>query len=176
MRLVADRFAFDGEEDGRGVDLATGARVVMCVGSAGGVSDQMRWTLRCDTFGSLQHHAIAPLLDWGIVGESSRFEAWLCGTPWQGSPRAARLVQEAARLFLHASGLSAGDPSTECMRTGREGRVVLLPDAGTGYSQDTSEHAAETAPMRIRSQSFSVFGTVSTVPVWPISTFTESNM
>ena len=150
MRLVADRFAFDGEEDGRGVDLATGARVVMCVGSAGGVSDQMRWTLRCDTFGSLQHHAIAPLLDWGIVGESSRFEAWLCGSAWRGSPEEARPVREIARQFLQASGLSAGDPSTECMRTGREGRVVLLPDAGTGYSQDTSEHAAETAPMRIR--------------------------
>ena len=150
MRLVADRFAFDEGEDEHGVDLATGARVVVCVGSAGGVSDQLQWTLRCDTFGSLQHHAIAPLLDWGIVGESSRFEAWLCGSAWRGSPEEARPVREIARQFLQASGLSAGDPATECMRTGRNGRVVLLPDAGTGYSQDTDEHAAETAPMRIR--------------------------
>ena len=36
------------------------------------------------------------------------------------------------------------------MRTSRDGSVVLLPDAGTGYSQVADEHAAEAAPMRIR--------------------------
>ena len=129
MQLLADRFAFDDGDDKRAVDLATGARVVVCIGSAGGMSDQMRWTLRCDGFRSLQHHAIAPLVDWGIVGESSRFEAWLCGTPWAGSPQEARSAQEVAKQFLHASGLSAGDLAAGCMRTARDGRVVLLPDA-----------------------------------------------
>ena len=77
MQLVADRFAV--EDDGRVVDLATGALVTLTVGSAGGVTEQLRWAARCDRLRTLHHQAIAPLLDFGVLGETSRFEAWCCG-------------------------------------------------------------------------------------------------
>ena len=103
MQLVADRFAV--HEDGRAFDLATGARVTLIIGSAGGVSEQLRWTARCDTLRALHHRAIAPLVDFGLVGESSRFEAWRCGAVRAGE-EAGSLHARATR-WLRACGLSA---------------------------------------------------------------------
>ena len=85
MQLVADRFVVDDRskrDDGRAIDLATGTSVILTIGSAGGVSEQTRWTLRCDGLHRLHHRSIAPLLDFGMIGESSRFEAWRCGGTW----------------------------------------------------------------------------------------------
>jgi DNA-binding NtrC family response regulator len=79
MRLVADRFAMD--EDGGAFDLSTGTRVAMRIGSAGGVSEQLEWNARCTERNALRHRASAALLDFGLVGESSRFEAWGTGYP-----------------------------------------------------------------------------------------------
>src|SRR5437763_979575 len=42
MKLIADRFV--AHEHGHAFDLATGARVMLTVGSAGGVSEQLRWS------------------------------------------------------------------------------------------------------------------------------------
>src|SRR5690242_10459300 len=52
MQLVADRFA--AHEDGRVFDLSTGALVTLVIGSAGGVSEQLRWVERCDAFRALR--------------------------------------------------------------------------------------------------------------------------
>ena len=115
MRLVADRFVVDrSERDERlamdpAVDLATGARVVLGIGIAGGVSEQTRWTLRCDGLHRLHHRSIAPLLDFGMIGESSRFEAWRCGGTWRGSPDVARDVYARADRFFRSNGLTIGE-------------------------------------------------------------------
>src|SRR5436190_18057919 len=122
MQLVADRFAID--VDGRTLDLATGGSVTLITGSAGGVSEQMRWRHRCDRLHALQHHAIAPLLDFGIVGESSRFQAWCCGAPLRGGSEPARSVHDRARGFLVPCGLSVDALADESLRPGRDGRVV----------------------------------------------------
>src|SRR5471030_1292522 len=103
MQLVADRFA--AEDDGRVVDLATGALVTVAVGSAGGVAEQLRWVVRCDQLRTLHHPSIAPLVDFGLLGETSRFEAWGCGPPWLGAPEAAQAARDIASTFLQASGL-----------------------------------------------------------------------
>ena len=79
MQLIADRFAVD--DDGRAFDLASGARVALTVASAGGVSEQLRWTDQCAARRALHHPALARLVDFGIVGECSRFEAWGTGDP-----------------------------------------------------------------------------------------------
>ena len=79
MKLVADRFAL--HQDGRAFDLATGARVTLTIGSAGGVSEQLRWAEHCASLRGVRHHAKAPLVDFGLCGESSRFEAWGSGYP-----------------------------------------------------------------------------------------------
>jgi DNA-binding NtrC family response regulator/tetratricopeptide (TPR) repeat protein len=141
MQLVADRFVVDrNESDERlamdpAIDLATGARVVLKIGSAGGVSEQTRWTLRCDGLHRLHHRSIAPLLDFGMVGESSRFEAWRCGGTWQGSPDVARAVHARADHFFRSSGLTTSASGPGAVRIGSTG-AVLLPDAGTGYRSD----------------------------------------
>jgi len=104
MQLMADRFAID--DRGRALDLATGARVTLRVGTSGGIAEQVRWNVRCDTLHALRHAAIAPLVDFGPLGESSRFEAWGACAPWRGGAEAARAVHERAARFLRAMSLS----------------------------------------------------------------------
>src|SRR5947209_5963469 len=85
--LVADRFAVSDAQ--RVVDLATGEPVVLRITSAGGPHDQRRWALRCDEFVKVRHRRMAPLVDYGEIGETQRFEAWGCGLAWTGSHGAA---------------------------------------------------------------------------------------
>ena len=140
MQLVADRFAV--HEDGRAFDLATGASVTLTISSAGGVSEQLRWTSRCDVLRSLRHRAVAPLVDFGLVGENRRFEAWGCGGAWRGSRAegaVARRLQPsdsagaAATRWMRACGLSAGDVSDQSLHVGASGGGVWVPDASSGY-------------------------------------------
>src|SRR5450759_2396041 len=104
MNLVADRFVV--HDDGRTIDLTTGALVALSMGCAGGVSAQVRWVQRCDVLRALHHQSLAPLVDFGAIGEASRFEAWQCGAAWRGASDVARTVGDRARQFLEASGLS----------------------------------------------------------------------
>ena len=144
MQLVADRFAVIDGEDGRAFDLATGGTVVLVVGSAGGVSDQMRWTDRCGAFRTLHHRSIAPLVDFGLLGEASRFEAWSCGPVWTGAAPVAASTRDRVQHFLIAAGLTGGVPAPDCIRVACDGTAVLLPDAGIGYPQRADAGAADT--------------------------------
>jgi len=67
VKLVADRFVVVDAE--RVVDLASGEDVVFRTSTAGGATEQMRWTNRCDRFARLHHPAMARLVDYGIFGE-----------------------------------------------------------------------------------------------------------
>ena len=96
MQLVADRFAVD--DDGCAFDLATGARVTLTIGSAGGVSEQLRWTGQCTSRRALWHHARAPLVDFGLCGESSRFEAWGSGYPAREADAAWSIADRGLRI------------------------------------------------------------------------------
>ena len=128
MQLVADRFVMRDGEGGRACDLASGGDVVLVVGSAGGVSDQMRWTDRCSTLRALHHGSIAPLVDFGLVGETSRFEAWSCGRGWAGAAEVSAAARERVRQFLDAAGLSAGPLAGDCVRTAADGTASVLPE------------------------------------------------
>ena len=136
MQLVADRFAV--HEDGRAFDLSTGVRVTLVVGSAGGISEQLRWVERCDTLRARRHPAVAPLVDFGLVGPFSRFEAWGCGdaVPGRGSGTS---VHASATRWFRACGRSNGEWLSGSVRWGSDGREVWLPDAGTGYPEEASE-------------------------------------
>src|SRR4051812_17232780 len=114
MRLVADRFAV--QDDDRAFDLATGRRVTLIVADAGAVSDQLQWTARCDALHVLRHRAVAPLLDYELVGESSRFEAWGCGAI-VGRRDHDEAVATNATQWLQACGLSIGNqqPGSICV-------------------------------------------------------------
>ena len=140
MQLVADRFAVHG--DGRAFDLATGARVTLTIGSAGGVAEQMRWTERCGVLRALRHRAMAPLVDFGLVGESSRFEAWGCGGV-RGGREDAESRHAIATRWLRACGLSGGGLSPDAVRSGTDGGGVWVPDAGSGYPSEEKPELGE---------------------------------
>ena len=134
MELFADRFVITSTHDGahRAIDLATGTLVTVLTSSAGGASDEMRWSVRCDRFFRVRHRCIARLVDYGAVGPSTRFEAWRCGDPWRGGSRIAATTLAQARMFLHASSCVDGEVSPANLCTDG-GRPVLLPRAATGY-------------------------------------------
>ncbi len=129
MQLLADRFVIGQEY---ALDLATGHRVVLTMTSAGGESEQRRWALRCDTLQKLHHPSIARLVDYGVAGESQRFEAWRCEAPWRGSMARSEDTCARASKVLGASGVSGGSLSTASVRASRTGPVIL-PEADTGY-------------------------------------------
>ncbi|HMB79874.1 MAG TPA: hypothetical protein VKI43_07395, partial [Vicinamibacterales bacterium] len=127
---MADRFAV--HEGTRAFDLATGARVTLITGTAGGVSEQMRWQERCASLHALRHRAVAPLVDFGLLGESRRFEAWGCGGVRRARDEGKRL-HASATLWLRACGLSTGLLTADAVRQAADGHGVWVPDAGTGY-------------------------------------------
>jgi DNA-binding NtrC family response regulator len=130
IELVADRFVV--EASGGVVDLSTGDQVALIVSVAGGTSEQARWSARCDRFAGLHHRHIAPLVDFGLVGEVHRFEAWACGGGWTGEQRDAENAVERATSFLRSSGLDDGRLDATSVRV-YEGRAVVVPNARAGY-------------------------------------------
>jgi DNA-binding NtrC family response regulator len=146
MRLIADRFAV--HDDGRAIDLATGSLVTLVTGAAGGISEQRRWTERCDALRGVHHRVIAPLLDFGILGESSRFEAWRCGGRWRGGPDAVQALHAVAEAVLHGTGLAVGAGDTA--HIGHDGALVWVPGADTGYPLDVCYPCTDDLPMRQR--------------------------
>src|SRR5438094_350155 len=145
MKLMADRFAID--ERGRALDLATGARVMVTVATSGGTSEQVRWRARCDTLHALHHGAIAPLVDFGLIGESSRFEAWACGGPWRATADDAHAVHDRAERFLRAMSLSSSSFARDRIRLRATGQGQLVPDAGSGYPSEEQLTAGEALPI-----------------------------
>jgi DNA-binding NtrC family response regulator len=134
VQLFADRFVITGsaEREHRAIDLSTGAAVIVLTSSAGGASDQVRWSVRCDRFFRLRHRSIARLVDYGLVGQGMRFEAWRCGERWRGSRGVASAALAQVTIFLHAIGATDGAISLDDIRTDA-GRPVLLPRSATGY-------------------------------------------
>src|SRR5213075_1230989 len=95
---------------------------------------QLRWIERCEALRALRHRAVATLVDFGLVGESSRFEAWRCGSALRADVEAAPLHARATR-WLRACGLSSGPLLPDAVRLDGDGRGIWLPDSGTGYPE-----------------------------------------
>jgi len=131
MQLVADRFAVD--DRGRAYDLASGTRIAIAATSSGGVSEQLRWNARCGWLNTLQHRAIASLVDYGLIGECSRFEAFDCGGIRRGAADEARSVHARATRFLRGNGRSVQSFAHDSVHSRSDGRAVWLPDANSGY-------------------------------------------
>jgi len=138
MTVVADRFVE--MPGGRIIDLSTGSDVLLMTSSAGGPADQLRWATRCDWFQQLFQPSLARLLDYGLIGDSRRFEAWQCCGSQSGtrSKEAGRTTYSAA-AFLRACGLTAPEDGEAMgvgtVPTGRGGamRLVAIPGDGDGY-------------------------------------------
>src|SRR5690349_1704151 len=148
MTLIADRFVRI--DQARAIDLASGEPVVLRIGSAGGPSEQARWLDRCGWLYPLRHVSIATLVDYGAIGESSRFEAWRADAPWRGSAIAAGAVVEAADRFLAACGLTAGCTYADVHACGGRPVVVPAPSGGYGLSDATESPALGLADCGLR--------------------------
>ena len=133
MELIADRFVVMRDE--RAVDLSNGEEIQLTRSTAGGPSEQARWTIRCDRWSRLYHPAIARLVDYGIVGEMRRFEAWRCGPAWKGGQGAAAQAVSQTAAFLRANALTEGTLSVHAVRS-RGGRAVVVPHGDTGYDAE----------------------------------------
>jgi DNA-binding NtrC family response regulator len=144
VQLFADRFVIPGtvEREQCAIDLSTGARVTLLTSSAGGASDQIQWSLRCDRFFRLHHRSIARLVDYGLAGHAMRFEAWRCGEAWRGSRRTAAGALAQVTTFLHAIGVPDGHLSVSDVRTDA-GRPVVLPRSKTGYDSGGTTFAID---------------------------------
>ena len=137
-QLVADRFvAASTGAGGFAFDLARGRPAWLEVANADDPEEQRRWLLRCDELFRLRHHAIAPLIDYGPLGQSRRFEAWSCTQAWCGPEADARAALDGARVFLVQNGLTSGagtlEQGAQRVYVDGAGPVVILPaDAGYG--------------------------------------------
>src|SRR5262249_35281485 len=120
------------------IDLATGGSVLLLVSSAGGRSEQLRWTARCDLLSRLAHPALARLVDYGPVGETRRFEAWNGTADWCGSRVQSVEVFNRAQSFFAALGLTRPRVSSAAIATD-SGRAVVVPDDGAGYEVSGDE-------------------------------------
>src|SRR4051812_49103186 len=87
MPLVADRFvsslSIDDVNGSYVLDLATRRRVRFVVADAGDAAAQREWLMACAEQQRVRRFARPRLLDFGRIGESRRFEAWVgevCGS------------------------------------------------------------------------------------------------
>src|SRR5262245_52864908 len=147
MRLVADRFVED--DDGRVLDLATGDRVLLTIETTGDIALERRWAVRCDALQKLPHRRIVPLVDFGAIGTSRRFEAWRCGMSWPGAREEAEKSAGLVRRFFLASGLTPGSESLDRVHAARHGAAVL-PDESTGYPCEPQPEALTDLPLDAR--------------------------
>src|SRR5262245_49817120 len=138
MDLVADRFLVCDRDTT--IDLASGERVQLIVSASGGVADQTRWAMRCDRFARLRHRSIAPLLDYGPLGEVHRFEAWRSDGRWRGSLHEGDRVRRHVEEFFCANRWESGAIDIRSIHQ-VNGRAMLLPDAKAGV--DTTDHDHE---------------------------------
>jgi transcriptional regulator with GAF, ATPase, and Fis domain len=140
MRLVADRFVVRHEASaGFAHDLATRQFVWLDVADAGDAAAQRVWLRRCDELFRLRHPALAPLVDYGSLGQAHRFEAWSAAGRWRGSAGQATLVANRARAFLRRIGLSAGDCANRVFDLRGVAAVVPASDAGYATSADSAD-------------------------------------
>ena len=153
--LFADRFLARGD---RALDLATGGWVSLCPATTAGRAAEQSWAARCAALSSMAHPHLLGLVDYGLAGRDQRFEALAAaspGTPWRSRDEATGRALFSVVAFLHARGRSAGCLSWSRI-VDRDGRPVLVPDAGTGTpwggadgSNDHDPHAAASEIVRL---------------------------
>jgi DNA-binding NtrC family response regulator/tetratricopeptide (TPR) repeat protein len=146
VQLIADRFVIGVAADDRWpgtsgcgqagcVDLASGSRLQLIVRPEGDAAEQRRWAARCGGLALLRHPALAVLIDYGVFGQGTRFEAWRATAPWRGSRTAAAVAAARVSTLMAGCGLTSaalsGDSVWEDMR-----RPVVIPDETSGLEAE----------------------------------------
>jgi DNA-binding NtrC family response regulator len=77
MRLVADRFVVDHDRrSGVALDLATRLWVWIDISPIDDAHRHREWLIGCDELFRTRYRGAAPLVDYGSIGTTDRFEAW----------------------------------------------------------------------------------------------------
>src|SRR5262249_2438597 len=154
MDLIADRFivvrpanntASDARDEERAIDLATGGSGRLRMTGAGDAADDRRWLLRCDDLHRLRHPVLASLVDYGVIAEGRRFEAWACGLAWSGADDAAGRAIAVARDLFTGLGMTTARTSDYRTSVGETGSVVVIPPNEAGYAQPYDERVSSDA-------------------------------
>src|SRR5262249_52009096 len=127
VECIGDRFVPAGGD--HAIDLATGDHVRLVITRAGDGIDQRAWASRCDDEYLTRGRSATVLVDYGLHGESHRFEAWSAKCSVAG---AHRVEASLAELFeadrrsacaLRIFGPSGIGKSALLMRVARSARL-----------------------------------------------------
>lgn len=107
-QLVADRFV---RLNGAWIDLGTARFVKLRVLPAGSTRDQILWNSQCAALADLRHPLLNALIDYGLIDNDRRFEAYLPLPPLPVKSRRADQLIAHARRFVqaHVASLKAPD-------------------------------------------------------------------
>ena len=112
------------------LDLATGDRAWLRVAPAVHGLEAVRWNERCAALTTLWHPGMAECLDFGLLGQDTRFEAFRVDRllPHRhAAPFDARRVRERVEEFLITCGVVPGSESIEGADS--SGRPLVVPGA-----------------------------------------------
>ncbi len=110
------------------LDLATGDRAWLRIAPAAHGLEAVRWSERCAALTGLWHPGMAECLDFGTVGQDTRFEAYRVNglLPQRpGRPFAARRARGRVAEFLITCGVAPGIQSIEGVD--QAGRALVVP-------------------------------------------------
>lgn len=139
--MRAERSRPSGERVQPARDLASGAAVTLVHSSAGGATDVRQWSTRCSRLAVLHHPHMARLLDFGLVGEGRRFEAWSGGLSWCGDAQRLDHARRATDAFLAENDLTATRP--DALVVSRGGRPLVVPDGRAGLETSAPDVVRE---------------------------------
>jgi DNA-binding NtrC family response regulator len=149
VALFADRFLVDAHE--HAIDLATGASITLVMSPQGGATEQRAWVERCEWFASIANPWLAPLVDYGLLGDTQRFEAWRAKPGWRGATAAAQRAVRVANAVLQGHGRWSLDPQEP--RIGSiGGRAVVVPDSRAGLPaarQDAATSSSDRSALAV---------------------------
>ena len=98
-------------------------------------------------------HSIAPLVDFGLLGEASRFEAWSCGAAWTGAAQVAASTLR-SRERVSDRGRADGRARWRRTRSGRRPTAMrcCYPKRAQATRRTPDEDAANDAADSARAQ------------------------
>jgi predicted ATP-dependent protease len=145
--LLADRFVRLSAT--RAIDLASDLDIETVVSHTD--VPAAVWADRCAALVALRHpHLLSPVdfAEVGVGGRSQRLEFYPATSPSPASGPLRAHAIDSARECLRSSGLTAGPWGAGSVRA-FDGRLVVKPDDGTGWSRAASiEVASDSAPRR----------------------------
>lgn len=148
--LIADRFV--ALTPTRWFDLGTGERALLRVEPLAAMDAQASWADRCALLCGLWHPALAPCIDFGVIGDTHRFEAYRTHSRLP-APAAARAAHaQVVEQFLDAAGVPL--PRVVDAASARRARCALVPVSGSTredlYARQSSRRTSRSSSIGLR--------------------------